>query len=172
MLSFSQCLVKQANQVLRDGCGEGGGKACENFVCARVVLGQDRLALSAEGIAEVVNHGGHQRATHDVAADKGGKGRSKGSPQARTATRDPGGLPQGVIQKVTAEGGARGGTDLPTKGGKQVVVQEVAVDAHVVHQLGYISALPGKHHLCGGVINASDRQAHLVAGPYRLPSAR
>ena len=29
------------------------------------------------------------------------------------------------------------------------MVQEVTVDAHVIHELGYASALPGKHHLSG-----------------------
>ena len=76
-----------------------------------------------------------------------------------------------MILQVTAEGGADGGTQLPIKGNEQVTVQEVTVDAHVIH-LGHISTLSGEHHLSGGVINAGDRRARYVAGTHRFPSTR
>ena len=73
--------MPRAAKVLRDG--------------ARVILGQDRPTRNAEGSAEVVNHGGDQRTTHDAATDKGGKGGSKGRTKAKAATGDPRGLPPG-----------------------------------------------------------------------------
>ena len=48
----------------------------------------------------------------------------------------------------------------------RVLVQHVSVDAHVIHKLGDISALPGEDHLCGGVINAANRRARLVTGTH------
>ena len=48
-------LVELGKQVLRN-CGEGGDKAREGLIRARVILGQDRLARSAEGHTKVINH--------------------------------------------------------------------------------------------------------------------
>ena len=82
-----------------------------------------------------------------------------------------GGLPPGVIRKVTAERGAHRGAQLPIERSEQVVVQDITVDAHVVHELGYVSTLPGEHHLCA-VINAGDRRAHFVGSTHRFPGTR
>ena len=53
------------------------------------------------------------------------------------------------------------GTQLPVEGGEQIVVQEITIVAHVAHELGHVSTLPGEHHFRGGVIN---RRAHFVTG--------
>ena len=74
-----------------------------------------------------------------------------------------------MIQQATAEGGADGSAQLPIKGSEQVMVKEVTVDAHVVHELGHVSALPGEHHLSD---KAGDRRAHFVAGAHRFPGTR
>ena len=52
------------------------------------------------------------------------------------------------------------------------MVQEVAVAAHVVHEPGHVSTLPGEHHFRGSVINVSNRQAHFVASDHQFPGAR
>ena len=39
---------------------------------------------------------------------------------------------------------------LPVEGDQQILVQHVPVDAHVIHELGHISAMPGEDHLGGG----------------------
>ena len=38
------------------------------------------------------------------------------------------------------------------------MVEDVAVDAHVEHEHGHISALPGEHHFRGGVVDSDDRR--------------
>ena len=90
------------------GCGRAGGRegrreegARKSLVsCARVVLGQDRLARSAEGGSKAINHGGDQGATHDAAGHKSWKGRSESRAKAKATTRDPrGGLPPRVIRR-------------------------------------------------------------------------
>ena len=43
-----------------------------------------------------------------------------------------GGLSQGVIRQVAAEGGGYGGGELFVERGKRVVVEEVTVDVHVI----------------------------------------
>ena len=48
------------------------------------------------------------------------------------------------------------------------MVEHVAVDAHVVHELGHISTLPGEDHLSGGVVNTDDRGTYLIASSHRL----
>ena len=65
-LPFGQGFVKLTQQELRCVRGEGGDKAREGFVGARVVLGHDGLARGAKSEAEVVDHG-DQGATHDAA---------------------------------------------------------------------------------------------------------
>ena len=37
------------------------------------------------------------------------------------------------------------------------MVEKIPVDAHVVHEPGHISALPGEHHFRGSVVDADDR---------------
>ena len=96
----------------------------------------------------------------------------QGGAKAESASRDPrGGLPPRVIRPVAAEGGADGGAKLPIKESQQVMIQDVAVDARVVRELGHVGTLPGGHHFGGGVVNARDRRAHFVTGAHRLPSA-
>ena len=96
-------------------------------------------------------------------ATKGWWGRANGRAKAESATRGPcGDLPP-------AEGGADGGAKLPIKGSQQVMIKDVAVNAHVVNELGHVSALPGEHHSGGGLVNARDRRAHFIAGTHRLP---
>ena len=72
------------------GAGEGGGgdKACKGFVGARVVLGQDGLARSAKGEAEVVDPCGDQGPAHDAADHEGGKRDAKRHAEAQPAADD------------------------------------------------------------------------------------
>ena len=60
---------------------------------------------------------------------------------------------------------------MPVKG-SEIMVQEVAVDAHVIHELGYVSALSGEDHFHGDVIKTCDRRSHFVTSPHRLPNMR
>ena len=92
-----------------------------------------------------------------------------GSAAPPAAGDSRGGLPPEVIRQVAAERGAHGGSHLPIEGGKQVLIVQIPFDAHVIHELGHVSALPGEEHLSGSVINADDRKAHLVTGSHRLP---
>ena len=45
------------------------------------------------------------------------------------------------------------GTELPIKRGEQIVVQNVPINAHVIHELGDISALPRQDEFGGCVVN-------------------
>ena len=47
-------------------------EARESSVGARVVLCRDELIRGAEGVADVVDHGGYQGAAHNAAGDEGG----------------------------------------------------------------------------------------------------
>ena len=82
--------------------------------------------------------------------------------------RDNGG---GQVRHKRSPCGADGGAELPIKGSQQVMIQDVSVDAHVVHGLGHVSPLPGEHHFSGGVVNARDGRAHFVTSAHRLPCA-
>ena len=64
---------------------------------------------------------------------------------------------------------ADGGAKLPVERGEQVVVQYVPIDAHVIHELGDISALPRQDEFGGCVVHSVDGRAQFVAGAYRLP---
>ena len=77
-----------------------------------------------------------------------------------------GGLPPRVTRQVAAERSARRDPQLPIKRDQQIVVQEVTIDAHVIHELGHARALPGEDHLREGMINATNHGAHLVAGSH------
>ena len=99
---------------------------------------------------------------------------TKAGSAAPSAVRWPspqvtGGLPPRVIRQDAAERGAQGGSHLPIRGSKQVLIEQISVDAHVVHELGHVSELLGENRDGGGVFNADDRGAHLVAGSHRLP---
>ena len=93
---------------------------------------------------------GDQRARHDAAGHEGRQGHTNGRAQAKAAASNPcGGLPSRVVGQLTTEGGADGGTKLPLKESQQVVLQDVPNEAHVVHDLGRVSTLPGEDHLHG-----------------------
>ena len=77
-----------------------------------------------------------------------------------------GGLPPRVVRQVTAERSADRGPQLSVESDQQILVKEVPIDAHVIHELGHVCALPGGDHLRGGLINAANRGAHLVAGSH------
>ena len=49
------------------------------------------------------------------------------------------------------------------------MIQHVSVEAHVVDELGNVSALPGEHHPSRGVIHARDGRAQLIASKHRFP---
>ena len=65
---------------------------------------------------------------------------------ARSVGSTRGGLPPGVTRQVTTQGRADGGGKLPTRGTRQIMIQDVAVGAHVVHELGHVVSLLGEHH--------------------------
>ena len=123
--------------------------------------------MRASCSAEVVDRGGHQRAAHDATGDEGRERNPKHRAEAQLAAGDTcGGLPPRVVQQVAAKRGAHRGPQLPVKRDKQILVKEVPIDAHVTHELGRVCTLLGADRLCGGVINAADRGAHLVAGSH------
>ena len=68
----SQGFVELAWQESRHISWKCRNKTREGCVGARVILGHDGLTQDTEGEAELVNHGGHQGAAHDVAGDKAG----------------------------------------------------------------------------------------------------
>ena len=117
----------------------------------------------------MINHGGHQGATHDATGNKSGERHSERRAEAQPSAGDPSGsLPPGVIWQIATQRGADGGPQLSIKCSQQVLTKKVTVDTHVVHEIGHVSALPGENHLRGGMINAGNGGAHLVAGANRL----
>ena len=60
-----------------------------------------------------------------------------------------GGLPPRVIWQVATERRADRGAELPVQGSQQIVIQDVSIDAHVVHELGRVGTLFGEHHFSG-----------------------
>ena len=71
---------------------------------------------------------------HLWSTTSGGKGNSKGRAEAETTPQE---TPVVACHQEwsgrSTEGGAHRDTQLPVQGCKQVMVQEVAADAHVVH---------------------------------------
>ena len=55
-----------------------------------------------------------------------------------------------MIWQIAAERGAHGDSHLPVKGSQQIMIEQISVDAHVIHELGHVGALPGENHLGGG----------------------
>ena len=55
---------------------------------------------------------------------------------------------------------------MAVKRGKQIMIQDVPVDAHVIHELGDISALSGQHEFSGCVIHSVDSGAQLITGAH------
>ena len=107
------------------------------------------MVRDAKGVAEVVNHGGHQGAAHGATGDECGKRDPKRRAKAQPAAGDArGGLPPGVARQVPVERSADRGAQC------------------VIHKLGDTSALPGEDHLGGGVVNAANRRALLVTGSH------
>ena len=72
-LPLGQSFIKLTQQELRCVRREGGDKAREGNVGARVTLHHGELARGAKGKADVVDHGGDQGAAHDAAGNEGGK---------------------------------------------------------------------------------------------------
>ena len=51
-------------------------------------------------------------------------------------------LPPGKIREIARQGGGYGGTKLPIERGKEIMIQNVPIDAHVIHELRDVSTLP------------------------------
>ena len=163
--------IELSHQELRCVRREGGDKARKGFVSARVVLGHDRLARGAKGEAEVVDHGGDQEAAHDAAGHEGGKRDPKRWAEAQPAAGDAhGGLSTRVVWQVAAGRGAHGGSHLPVRGSQQIMIEQIPVDARVVHELGHVSTLPAEHHLRGPEQSVerprSDKHLPFVSEPF------
>ena len=67
----------------------------------------------------------------------------------------------GRSRRAALDGQPGGTTRMEPRGQP---VQHVPVDAHVIHKVGDISALPGEDHFRG--IDAANRGAHLVTGSH------
>ena len=74
-----------------------------------------------------------------------------------------------MVRQVATQRVADGGAKLPVERGEQVVVQYVPINAHVIHELGDISALPRQDEFGRCVVHSVDGRAQFVAGAYRLP---
>ena len=111
---------------------------------ARIVFCHEPVRES-EGVTEVVDHGGH-----DATGDECGERDRQRRAEAQSAAGDArGGLPTGVVRQVSSERSADRGPQLSVKSDQRILVQHVSVDAHVIHKLGDISALPREDHLGG-----------------------
>ena len=89
---------------------ERRNEACEGSISVRIVVCHDELVRDAKGVAEVVDHGGHQGAAHEAAGDEDGK---QCRAWAQSAAGDVcGGLPPGVVRQVPFERGANRGPQL------------------------------------------------------------
>ena len=100
----------------------------------------------------IFDHGGHQGASTrcDWRRRRGAQSPALcGGPLHR--------LPPRVVRQVLAERGADGGPQLPVEGNQQILIQDVPIDAHVVHELGHVGTLPGEDHLCGGGTSSQAR---------------
>ena len=159
-LSLSQGFVMLTKQGLCRLRRKGGDEARKGCTGARVVLGHDGLARGVKGKAKVIDHGGDQRAAHDAAGNEGRKRGPERRSYAQPVADDArGGLPPGVIRQVATERGAHGGSQLPIKSSQQVVIKQVSVDVHVIHELGHVSTLPGEDHPSGSVMCSREPNA-------------
>ena len=78
--------------------------------------------------------------------------------KAQPAASDTcGGLPPGVVPQVPVERGADRRPAAAIERDQQILMQHVPIVAHVIHELGDISALPGEDHLGGGVSQSAPR---------------
>ena len=50
-----------------------------------------------------------------------------------------------MVWQTTAEGGADGSAKFPVKESQQIMIHNVAIDAHVVDELGQVNTLFGEH---------------------------
>ena len=98
------------------------------------------LAWDTKGEAGMVDHGGHQGATHDAAGNEGREHDPKRLPKALTEARN-----------------------CPSDATSKIFLEKVPVDAHVVHELGHVRALPGEDHLRKGMIDTANRQRRTPA---------
>ena len=74
------------------------------------------------------------------------------------------------VRQVTAERCAHRGPQLPIERGKQIFVKKIPLmRMWYTHELGHVCALPGEDHFRGGMIDAANRGARLVAGSHRFP---
>ena len=71
-----------------------------------------------------------------------------------------------MVRQVARQRVADGSTKLPIERGEQVVVQYVPIDAHVIHELGDISALPRQDEFSGCVVHSVDSRAQFVTGAH------
>ena len=72
-----------------------------------------------------------------------------------------------MVREVTTQRVADGGTKLPTERGEQIVVQNVSINAHMVHEFGDVSALSRQDEFGGCVVHSVDGRAQFVAGAAR-----
>ena len=56
------------------------------------------------------------------------------------AVRRPSPPPTRVVRQIAVEGGADGGPQLPVTRDQQILVKEVPIDAHAIHELGQVCA--------------------------------
>ena len=121
-LPLGQSFIKLTQHELRCVRRAGGD------MCVRAV----RVSYSA-----MISWLAVQGAAHDAAGHEGGKRGRKRRAWAQPAAGDArGGLPPRVIRQVAAERGAHGRSHLPIKGSKQVLIEQIPVDARVVLELG------------------------------------
>ena len=81
---FAQLSQKKLSRVGRERRDE----ACEGSISAHNVFCHDELVRDAKGVAEVVNHDGHQGAAHDAAGDDCGERDAQRRAEAQSAARD------------------------------------------------------------------------------------
>ena len=85
----------------------------------------------------MVHHGRHKGTRQDAARNEGWQSHSDSGAQSQAPNGDPcGRLPPGVIREIASQRSSNGGTKLPVKRGKQIMIQDVPVDAHVIQKLG------------------------------------
>ena len=101
-------------------------KRGQGFVSAGIVLSHDGLARGTNGCTEMVHHGCHKGTRQDATRNEGRQSYSDSGAQTQTPNCDPcGRLPPGVIWEIASQRGSNGGTKLPVKRGKQIMIQDV-----------------------------------------------
>ena len=142
--------VVQLSQMKPSRVGwERPDESSEGSINSRVVFCHDGLVRDAKGVAEVVDHGGHQGAVHDATGDESRERDAQRRAEAQCRRRPWWLATRSGPASPPIERSADRGPQLPVKSDQQVLVQHVPVDAHVVRELGDISVLPGEDHLGG-----------------------